>query len=235
VECDEWITEIGYDPHGVGVTDVAAALNLKAKTTARFICFYLQKGVPKLTLYGSGAGDLYYGIVQDNFIQYANSNRSYPADDSPYTSPALAVTKRIVDMMNEGLDPTLMTTRSLQVTAIIDTHDHYQFAGDGTTAHPPLYDREALAILPFQANAGRFVIPYYVMTRDVTQSLTPEPFTIGFKGVNAVTARVSAYDPVNDTAVPVTVRRGIPVNTDCGSNGPFTPHGEACFFDPQSV
>jgi hypothetical protein len=58
VECDEWITEFGYDPHGFGVTDVAAALKLKAKTTARCCCFYLQKGVPKLTLYGSGAGDL---------------------------------------------------------------------------------------------------------------------------------------------------------------------------------
>ena len=207
VKCDEWITELGFDPSEFGITDASAALNLKAKTTARFLCFCLQKGVPKLTLYGSGAGDLYYGVVQDNFIRYANGNGTYPADDSPYTSPALAVIKRIVDLMSEGLDPALTTTRSLQVTGISDAHDHYQFPGNGTAAYPPFYDREALAILPFQVNAGRFVIPYYVMTRDVTQRFIPEPFTIGLKGVNAANARISAYDPLNGTMVPVTVNR----------------------------
>ena len=147
--------------------------------------------------------------MQDNFLQYAKGNRPYPADDSPYTSPALRITKRIVDKLSEGLDPGLTATRSLQVTSISDTHDHYQFAGDGTALHPPLYDRDTLAILPFQVNAGRFVIPYYVMTRDVTQSLIPEPFTIGLKGVNAGSVRVSAYDPLNDRPIPVMVNRGI--------------------------
>jgi hypothetical protein len=205
VECDEWITEIGSDPHGFGIVDVPTALNLKAKTTARFFCFYLQKGVSKLTLFASGAGDLEYGVVQNNFIQYAKSNKSYPTDDSAYTSPALKITKRIVDKMSEGLDPGLTTTRSLQVTSISDTHDHCQFDGDGTATHPPLYDRDVLAILPFQVNAGRFVIPYYVMMRDVTQSLVPEAFTIGLKGLNAGSIRARAYDPLNDREVAVTV------------------------------
>jgi hypothetical protein len=213
LECDAWITETGFDPASCGIKESSAALNLKARTTARFFCFYLQKGVRKLTLYGSGAGDLYLGIVQDNFIQYAKNNKTYPADDSSYTSPALAVTKRIVDVMREGLDPALTATRGLQVTSISDTHDHYQFAGDGTAAHPPLYDREVLAILPFQVNANRFVIPYYVMTRDVTQSFAPEPFTIGLKGVNAARVHVSAYDPLNDAAVPVTVNNSGPGDT----------------------
>ena len=71
-----------------------------------------------------------------------------------------------------------------------------------------VHDREALAILPFQVNAGRFVIPYYVMTRDATQSLVPEPFTISLEGVNAASVRVSAYDPLNDRVVPVTVNNG---------------------------
>lgn len=205
VECDTWITETGYDPHGYGIVDVPTALNLKAKATARTLCFYLQKGVKNLTLYGSGAGDLEYGIVQDNFISYAKSHNAYPDDDSFYTSPALKVTKRIVDLMSQGLDPALMTTRSLMVTSISDAHDHRQFDGDGTAAHPPLYDHDVLAILPFQVNAGRFVIPYYVMTRDLTQTLTPEAFTIGLKGVNAAGARARVYDPLNDRDVPVTM------------------------------
>jgi hypothetical protein len=48
----------------------------------------------------------------------------------------------------------------------------------------------------------------------VTQSLIPEPFTIGLKGVSAASVRVSAYDPINDRAVPVTVNRGMPVTVN---------------------
>jgi hypothetical protein len=205
VECDTWITEIGYDPHGFGIVDIPTALNLKAKATARLFCFYLQKGASKLTLFGSGAGDREYGIVQDDFLQYLKRNKSYPANDSLYTSPALKITKRIVDKMNEGLDTALTATRALEVTSVSDAHDHCQFNGDGTAVHPPLYDRDVLAILPFQVNAGCFVIPYYVMTRDLTESLVPEAFTVGLKGVNAASVRARVYDPLNDRAMPTTV------------------------------
>lgn len=203
IPCDEWITEIGYNPGEAGITDPVAALNLKAKTTARFLCFFLQKGAPKLTLFATQDSDLGFGIVQDNFNAYAASNQSYPADDSSYTSPALRVTQQIVSKVRERLDPGLTATRTLQVTGIEDTHGHYQFAGDGTAAHPPLYDREVLAILPIQVNANRFVIPYYVMTRDVTQPLVPEQFTIQLTGIKAANAKVSAYDPINNQSIPV--------------------------------
>lgn len=43
------------------------------------------------------------------------------------------------------------------------------------------------------------------MTRDVTKDLAPEPFTIGLKSLNGGSARVSAYDPLNDREVAVTV------------------------------
>jgi hypothetical protein len=48
----------------------------------------------------------------------------------------------------------------LTLDSITDTHNHYQFAGAGTAAHPNLYDRDVFAFLPFQVNAKRFVIPY---------------------------------------------------------------------------
>jgi len=34
--------------------------------------------------------------------------------------------------------------RTIRLAAISDTHDHEQFAGDGTPAHPPLYDRDVI-------------------------------------------------------------------------------------------
>jgi hypothetical protein len=206
VPCTEWMTEAGYAPAEDGISDPKTALAIKAKTTARFFCFFLNKGIEKLTLYASQDRDIGFGIVQDNFNAYTASHSVYPADDALYTSPALRVTKRIVDKMSQSLDKNLISTRSLQVTLVSDTHDHSQFDGDGTAAHPPLYDREVLAILPFQVNASRFVVPYYVMTRDVRKDLVPEQFTIGLKGFNAAIARVQAYDPINDQMVPVMVK-----------------------------
>jgi hypothetical protein len=84
------------------------------------------------------------------------------------------------------------------VVSISDKHDHYQFVGDGTAAHPNLYNRDVFAFLPYQVNSKRFVIPYYVMTRDVTKDLPPEQFTVQIKGIKGDGASVIAYDPMND-------------------------------------
>lgn len=205
IPCSEWITEIGYSPAEDGITDPEAALTLKAKTTARFFCFFLNKGVRKVLLFATASGDMSTGIVQDNFNAYASANAAYPADDAAYTSPSLLVTQRIIEQMSRSLDNNLVSTRNLEVTSITDAHNHYQFTGNGTAVHPPLYDRDVLTILPFQVNSTRFVIPYYVMTRDVRKGFAPEQFTIGLKGLDAANAQVSAYDPINDTNAPITV------------------------------
>jgi len=88
---------------------------------------------------------------------------------------------------------------------VSDTHNHWQFAGDGTAAHPTLYDRDVFTFLPFQVNAHRFVIPYYVMTRDVLAPFKPEQFTVRIAGVHSAHAALTAYDPIKNVAVPVQV------------------------------
>jgi hypothetical protein len=201
--CTVWITEVGYAPNEDGVKERKEALALKAKTTARYLAFMTNKGVDRLTFYAAAGGDLWLGLVQDNFLEYAKRNSTYPADDAPYTSPALRVMGRMAAKMREGLDPALTRTRALTLDALSDTHDHYQFAGDGTAEHPPLYDREVFAFLPFQANARRFVIAYYVMTRDVRKPFAPERFTVTVSGLKGKGARFAAYDPINGAAVPV--------------------------------
>jgi hypothetical protein len=89
------------------------------------------------------------------------------------------------------------------VDGISDTHDHFQLAGDGTAAHPPLYDREVFAFLPFQVNARRFAIAYYVMTRDVRKAYEPREFTVEVSGIKAKGAKITVYDPIGDKAVAV--------------------------------
>ncbi len=199
-----WITETNIQPKEVGVSDPAAARALKAKSAARYFSFFLNKGVTKLQLYtafdGEG-GDAGFSVLQDNFAQYARANAVYPSDDGPYTSMALLVTRRITELFKLGLDPLLTQTRPLEVRSVRDNHNHTLFAAVGK--QPPLYNRELLTVLPYQVNKKRFVIGYYVMTRDVRQTLEPEEYTVELGGLNPVGASLSVFDPFTNASVPV--------------------------------
>ncbi|MDQ2799599.1 MAG: hypothetical protein M3Y13_08160, partial [Armatimonadota bacterium] len=173
-----WITEVNIGPdENIPSVDAATAQYLKGKTTARYFTFFLNKGVTAMTLFNDAdGGDRGLALESTAFLTYAKQkNATDPINDSTLTSPALRVTGNIAGKMRPGLDPTLtlQTTRYLTLDRIADTHDHFQFAGDGTPAHPPLYDRDVFAFLPFQVNARTFVIPYYVMTRDVAHVYHP--------------------------------------------------------------
>ena len=206
--CEVWFTENGFAPDENGLKDRQAALNLKAKTTSRFYCFGLGKGLERLYLYAAMEKDLGLGLVNENFVAYAKKNATYPADDSEYVSPALRVMGRIVARLKDKEDShKAATTRPITIAAITDTHNHFQFEGDGTPAHPTLFDRECLGIFPIQINARRFVIPYYVVTYDATKTLTPEKFIVRLNGFKGVGATVTAYDPVNDKPVSVAVKQ----------------------------
>ena len=76
-----WITECGYDPYYAfpSVTDPTTALTLKAKSTARYFCFFLHKGCKKVTIFATGGGDARLGIVKDNFLSYCNGNTTMSA------------------------------------------------------------------------------------------------------------------------------------------------------------
>lgn len=202
-----WITEVNISPSEDDPNITAErALAVKAKTTARYFCFFLNKGATQVHLFDAAGGDRAYGLVKQSFLEYAGQPKAkYPEDDTSYTSPALTALGRIVTKMSQQVDSNLTNTRSLTVVSISDTHNHYQFAGDGTTAHPNLYDRDVFAFLPFQVNARRFIIPYYVMTRDVMKDMQPEQFRVQIKGVKGNNLSVTAYDPLNDRTVPVEV------------------------------
>lgn len=205
-----WITEanLGPNEHDRNITPERAFV-IKAKTNARYFCFYLNKGVTQVHLFAVEGGDKGLGIVKQSFLDYAEQpNATYPTDDRPYTSLVLATLGRIVSKMSEQLDRNLTKTRQIEVVSIRDTHDRYQFAGDGTPAHPNLYDRDVFAFLPFQVNARKFVIPYYVMTRDIMKDLPPEEFTVQIKGIKGNGASVTAYDPMYDQTVPVAIDKG---------------------------
>jgi hypothetical protein len=205
--CPLWFTEIGFAPVEEGVKDRNAALALKAKTGARYDCFFVGKGLERIYFYSAFSGDTDLGVVQDNFIAYARTHTAYPTDDAALTSPMLRTIGRIAAVMRDGLDPALRQTRPIRVESVADRHDHSQFSGDGTPAHPTLYDRDVFAILPYQVNAHRFVLAYYVMTRDIMHSFVPENFTVRLGGVRGKGAALRAYDPISGRDIEVT--RGV--------------------------
>ena len=203
--CWCWITEVNYAPDEDGVHDDESALHLKAKAIIRYYCFYLQKGVERLYLYGAGAndakaGNLELGVLKQEFVNRTVTDKSYPSDDTSWTSPALAAVGRIAGRMRDGLDAHLTQPRKLELVSIEDTHGAKQFEGDpkDSQARPPLYDRDVFAFLPYQVNARKFVIPYYAMTRDIRRDLAPENFTVTVKGLAGPSAKITAYDPLLD-------------------------------------
>ena len=200
--CPLWITEVGIAPQEDGVKDRDEALRLKAKTTARSYVFWLGKGVERLYLYNTSAGDLDLGLLSDAFLAYAKGAKPYPKDDAPLVSPALRVVGRMAARMTERLDRRAKIAPLSLVRAEIPG-DHVQFRGDGTPAHPDLRDEDVLFVQPFAVNARRYVVPVYVMSRDVRQDLAPEDATIQLAGAALSAAR--AYDPTTDRAVPVKV------------------------------
>jgi hypothetical protein len=208
--CPVWITEVNFDSQQRGITDPAEAMRLKAKAAARYFCFYLNKGVEKLFLYNATGHDkpeLDFATISAQFADYAKQNADWPEPIDPYVSPQLRIMKRITDVLQDGLDPSLGETRTIGVAAITDEHGHHQFAGNGTPECPPLYNREVLAVLPYQVSEHKFVIAYYVMTRDVVADLPPEGYTITLTGLNGEQPAVRVYDPVGDRDIPADIER----------------------------
>ncbi|VEP15946.1 conserved exported hypothetical protein [Hyella patelloides LEGE 07179] len=199
-----WITEVNIHPQedDADVTE-AEALALKAKAAMRYFCFYLNKGVERVYLYNTLGGNKGYGIVQDNFAQYASqAGQQYPQQDQEYVSPTLLTTSRILAQMKDGLDPNLSNLRQLEVISIQEQHNNYQFEGDGSKAHPNLYNRELFTFLPYQVNENKFVIPYYIMTRDIKQDLPPENYQLSLRGFQGDKLQVKIYDPLQDRYLP---------------------------------
>ncbi|WP_265592832.1 hypothetical protein [Verrucomicrobium sp. BvORR034] len=219
--CWCWITEVNYAPGEDGINDPAHALKLKAKAIARYFCFYLNKGVERLYLYAAGAndpdlGDAELGVLKQEFLTRSIKEKEYPAAEQELalTSPALQVVQRIASRFNAkgAVDRALSLagTRKLELLSVEDAHGAMQFEGDPNEmiGRPPLYNRDVVAFLPYQVNASRFVVPCYVMTRDIRQDLGPQPYVLTVKGWQVNGLRVSGYDPVLNEPVPVKVTAG---------------------------
>ena len=202
-----WITETGMDladgrlPQGE--LTPAAKRHILTKSVLRSLVANVNKGVTAVDFYA--ARDSNYGLVDDGFFGGAAAGGE--------TIDALGRLTRLFAGAQS-----LSATRPLTLTSVADSGNHVQFAGDGTAAHPPLYNRDVVAVLPFQLSDHTFAIPAYVMTRDVAHlynasaprsdvsrwDLPAETFRITLGGLGP-NVRLSAQDPLTGQSVPVTV------------------------------
>jgi hypothetical protein len=115
----------------------------------------------------------------------------------------MAAVRNLEESLRGATD--LSETRPVSLLDVSDSHDRRQFAGDGSAAHPPLYDRDVVGFFPYQLDEGRYLIPTYVMTRNIAKPYRPARFrlTVEIPGMSAVKAR--ATDPMIGETVPVKV------------------------------
>ncbi len=228
-----WITEVNLDSHGADpgispeylqsgkpVTDTvvtpADAEHLKAKSALRYLCSYVNKGVSRIYFFEAVEDDtMGLGLMSRTFVPTVKANNNVlPSDESSITSPAISAIHRLLTAMKG--DGSVSKARQISLTRVTEHEDRIQFAGNPSTAnsssnpYPPLYNRDVLAFFPFQATKNKFVIPIYIMTRnvlekykgdapnsDITRFDMPlETFRLNIGNVVGTNAKVSLYDPL---------------------------------------
>lgn len=204
-----WITETNLE-RPAGISDGDRDL-LQTKVALRTLAAYVNKGATVVDLYAARTKE--WGLIPEAFMDQAATG----ADPGPVAAgPTLPAVGRFLKAF--GTPQPLGSRRSLHLEAIADRHDHEQWAGDGTVAHPALKNRDVLAVLPFQTTADSFAVPVYVMTQDLRRTydasasasdaarrtLPDETYRISLSGLRRdVTA--SLYDPLTEQELPTTV------------------------------
>ena len=192
----KWMTEYNLSTHGATIlgpdesTPIQTTLtpadktHFHTKALLRSLVAMVGKGMTREYFYAATGGEL--GIVNPNFFStLENHPETYPG--SQLGGETVNAFKNMLTQF-QGPGPG-QNLRQLKLTSIVQDGEHAQFTGDGTTAHPNLYDREVLAVLPFQSSPTRFEIPIYVMTRNLLTLYQP----------NAPTNNPTRFDLPNET------------------------------------
>lgn len=187
--------------------------HFQAKVALRSLVSNVNKGITREYFFTASPGSK--SLVSSSFFSELSAHPgTYPGDQAGGETMSALHT-----MLTQFQGPGPGTAaRQLTLSSIAQEGNHAQFAGDGTIAHPSLYDRDVLAVLPFQSSPTRFVIPVYVMTQDLLTlyqpgaspsdihrfDLPPENFkvTLGNLPLSASPPTVAAYDPLLGTSTP---------------------------------
>jgi hypothetical protein len=193
-----WVTETGFRPNQAGGMTSAQTWHVQAKSALRTLSSFVNKGVTALDFYSLDDGD--WSMVDPT---------------QAGGGPTMVALHRFMQAF--AGPSTIAESRSLSLNAVADQGNPAQFAGNGTAAHPALDNRDVVAFLPFQTDSHRFVIPAYVMTRNMAQSyssnansvtrydLPAETYRLEVGGLDTSKLHASATDPMTGDSVPVSI------------------------------
>jgi hypothetical protein len=223
-----WVTETGLDPAGsdpsrpgnpprnplAGRSTPGDVEHLQAKATTRALVAFVNKGVTAIDFFAAKA-EGFSLVVPGFFGALERDPGGYPGDD------AGGETMRAVRRLTRALssDAPVGEPRPLELLSVSDRHGNKQFEGDGSSAHPPLFDREVVGFFPFQVTPDQYVIPVYVMTRSLAKLYKPDAprsdrtrfdlpaaeFQLEIGGLGPGEVRASASDVLTGEETPVEV------------------------------
>lgn len=176
-----WVTEWNMDPSGAdpsiprsAATPVAGLTqadvrHMQAKAALRFLTAWVNKGVGAAYLFAAKQDQ--FALVEPSFFDAIRERGGgYPGAEAG--GEVMAAIGRLSAAL-EGAAP-VSKSRSLSLLEVKDFGRRKQFDGDGTRARPPLYDKDVVGFFPYQLDSRRFVIPMYVMTRNVAKLYSPD-------------------------------------------------------------
>lgn len=231
-----WQTEVNYDRSAFiervkkesGAKDDDArliALNdaTNSKHMLRQYVFQAHKGMDRIYLFSLNFDEYSIGLLPRAFYQTLGAAKGELTPAVRATVPrGWQAVKWVSDLMKSGAP--LDATRALRVDELVEHKPRLVFAGDGTTAHPSKYHRDYFAFLPFQLTPQKYAIAFYVATPNATQAwdatkdaldptrydLPDQDFDVSIGNIAGRGAKISAFDPIKSTVVPVKVLASSP-------------------------
>jgi len=192
--------------------------HLAAKCMLRQFVFHNHKDIKRIYLFAVGADPYSFGMFPKRF---------YDALDASYGKITPDVVRAIpegfsgLDWITKQMDGAdkIAAPRPLKVTDLVEYKPRLVWAGDGTPAHPNVWNRDWFTFLPYQLSTQRYLIPYYVQTVDVTHvwdeakpvldparyDMPAQDYDVTVNNIRGLGARVSALDSITMQPVPVRI------------------------------
>lgn len=191
---------------------------IAGKMTFRQYLMDNHKGMYNIYLFATSAGPFDLGMLEPPFFKALDANKGVLNDAARKELPSYLQGLTWLTKQMEAADP-LAATRALRVDELWEYKPRLMYAGDGTPKHPNQWNRDWFAFLPYQLTAGKFLVPYYVVTVDAFKTWQPtkdiadpmryqmpdQDFDVTIGNCAGTGAKVSVYDPMTNVAVPVSV------------------------------
>ena len=182
------MTEHGFSPRELSITDRASALRAKEKFLLRAPMFWLNKGIAGLYVFGLyDRDDPGFGVLL--------------ADGEP--SPAMTALHRAVLRFADSR-PVEARTLDASVVRVAGPGGVYRNDPAGRV----VAQQQRVALLPFAVSDRKLIVGMYVMTEDFPADLAPQAYRITLYGVSGRGAALRYYDPLSDSAQPLQLLAG---------------------------